>query len=277
MTRRRLLDLLLSRKLVEDERIARSLIMQGRVLVDGKPVTGPGTAVPDAAEVELVEPECPYVSRGGLKLKHCLDALGGDAPNVAGAICLDIGSSTGGFTEVLLEQGAARVYAVDVGTGLLDGRLRGEPRIVLLEGMNARNLDAEHVPEPCSVFTVDVSFISGVGLCSVIAPLLRERADGLLLLKPQFEREPDAEDERRGWFTGGVVRNPALHRRVLLRAHSQLVTDGFAVKSVVLAQPTGAKGNKEFFLHLKRADTGLSASDFESSIDRILEPPSPFL
>lgn len=271
MTRRRLLDLVLSLKLVEDERIARSLIMQGRVLVDGKPVTGPGTAVPDTAEVELVEPECPYVSRGGLKLKNCLDALGDGAPNVTGAICLDIGSSTGGFTEVLLECGAAKVYAVDVGVGLLDGRLRGNPRIVLLEGVNARNLSAEHVPEPCDLFTVDVSFISGVGLCSVIAQLLGERADGLLLLKPQFEREPDAEDERRGRFTGGVVRHPALHKRVLMRAYSQLVADGFAVKHVLLAQPAGAKGNKEFFLHLKRGATGLLTGEFESRVDNILE------
>jgi len=271
VTRRRLLDLLLSRKLVEDVRIARSLIMQGRVLVDGKPVTGPGTAVPDTAKVELKEPECPYVSRGGLKLKHCLDALGDDAPIVAGAICLDIGSSTGGFTEVLLEQGAARVYAVDVGAGLLDGRLRGNERIVLLEGVNARSLSAEHVPEPCGVFTVDVSFISGVKLCKAIAPLLRERADGLLLLKPQFEREPDLDDERKGWFVSGIVRHPALHKRVLLKAYSQLVADGFAVKRALLAQPLGAKGNKEFFLHLQRAATGLSASDFESAVDDILE------
>ncbi len=272
MTRRRLLDLVLSRKLVEDERIARSLIMQGRVLVDGRPVTGPGTAVPDTAEVELVEPECPYVSRGGLKLKNCLDALGEASPMVKGAICLDVGSSTGGFTEVLLEQGAAKVYAVDVGTGLLDGRLRGDERIVLLEGVNARNLSAGHVPDPCGLFTVDVSFISGVGLCSAIAPLLGERADGLLLLKPQFEREPDAEDERRRWFTGGVVHHPTLHKRVLMRAYSQLEADGFAVKQVILAQPAGAKGNKEFFLHLKRGSTGLSAGEFESRVDNVLEP-----
>lgn len=270
MSGRRLLDLLLSRKLVDDERVARSLIMQGRVLVDGKPVTGPGTAVPEEAGIEIKEPECPYVSRGGLKLKHCLDTLGSDAPNVAGAICLDVGSSTGGFTEVLLEQGAAKVYAVDVGTGLLDGRLRGDERIMLLEGVNARNLNAEHVPEPCGVFTVDVSFISGVSLCPVIVPLLAERAEGLLLLKPQFEREPDEDDERKGWFAGGVVRHPALHRRVLLKAYSQLVGDGFAVRRVLLAQPAGAKGNKEFFLHLKRADTGVSASDFEAMVDRIV-------
>jgi 23S rRNA (cytidine1920-2'-O)/16S rRNA (cytidine1409-2'-O)-methyltransferase len=270
VSRRRLLDLVLSRKLVEDERVARSLIMQGRVLVDGKAVTGLGTAVPEEAEIELKEPECPYVSRGGLKLKHCLDALG-DAPSIAGVICLDVGSSTGGFTEVLLEQGAAKVYAVDVGTGLLDGRLRGDERIVLLEGVNARNLSAENVPEPCGVFTVDVSFISGVALCRIIASLLAERAEGLLLLKPQFEREPNAEDERKGWFTGGVVRHPALHKRVLLKAYSQLVADGFAVKRVLLAQPLGAKGNKEFFLHLKRAAIGLSATDFKSAVGSIVE------
>jgi 23S rRNA (cytidine1920-2'-O)/16S rRNA (cytidine1409-2'-O)-methyltransferase len=271
VSRRRLLDLLLSRKLIDDERVARSLIMQGRVLVDGEVVTGPGKVVSEAAEVELVEPECPYVSRGALKLKHCLDALGDDAPEIGGAICLDIGSATGGFSEVLLEYGAAKVYAVDVGKGLLDGRLRGDKRIVLLEGVNARHLSAKHVPEPCGIFTVDVSFISGVALCRAVTPLLAERAEGLLLLKPQFERQPDPEDERKGWFANGVVRHPALHKRVLLRAYSQLTADGFGVQRALLAEPAGAKGNREFFLHLSRASPGLPATDFASGIDAILE------
>ncbi len=214
-TKRPLLELVLERGLIEDEKVARSLIMQGRVLVDGRPSTKPGMPIYDAAVITVRDPECPYVSRAGMKLKNCLVTLGDAAPKIEAQVCLDIGSSTGGFTEVLLEYGAAKVSAVDVGKGLLDGRLRNDPRVVLLEGMNARALNRDAVPDTCATFTIDVSFTSAVSMLPAIAPLLATDAHGLVLIKPQFERDDDAEDEKRGWFVKGVVKSPELHIKVL--------------------------------------------------------------
>jgi len=268
--RKPLAELLVSSGLVRDRRLAQSLIMQGRVLVNGKPVTGPNSSVCVDAALQLIEERCPYVSRGGLKLKNCLNVLGDSAPPIPGRVCLDIGSSTGGFTEVLLEAGAARVYAVDVGKGLLDGRLRSDPRIVVLEGVNARQLSRQQVPELCEVLTADVSFTSGVRLLPSVLPLLARDAEGLLLLKPQFERTPDPEDERKGWFAAGVVKHPELHRRVLQEAYTRLCGMGLPVAAIVPASPLGARGNQEFFLHLRRSRPGLDALAFQKRVGELL-------
>jgi 23S rRNA (cytidine1920-2'-O)/16S rRNA (cytidine1409-2'-O)-methyltransferase len=268
--RSKLLDEVLRRELAPDERIARSLIMQGKVLVDGKAVTGEGMAVPMDAEIELVVDDCSYVSRGGLKLRNFLQALGEEAQFISGNTCIDVGASTGGFTEVLLEWGAAKVYAVDVGVGLLDGRLRSDERVVPVEGMNARELGPEQVPEECSVFTVDVSFISGIWLLQFIRPLLVTDTKGIVLLKPQFERQPDPEHERKGWFRDGVVLAPELHREVLLDAFQSLAAEGWWVERVRPAEPRGAKGNVEFFLLIGMGEWGLSAQDFTKEVDAML-------
>lgn len=251
-----LLELLLERGLAEDENVARSLIMRGRVLVDGAKLDKAGFAVCESASITLLNPECPYVSRAGLKLKNCLLEIKGAAEAIAGQACLDVGSSTGGFTEVLLEYGAAKVYAVDVGKGLLDGRLRGDPRIVVMEGVNAHELAAGMV-EPCGFFTVDVSFTSAAEMLRAIAPLISPEAQGLALIKPQFERANDIGDEKRGWFRKGVVRSPELRYKVLMRAWERVTGQGFQVLVMLEAKPAGAKGNREFFFHLAQGRVGM--------------------
>ncbi len=269
--KRPLLELVLARGLIEDEKVARSLIMQGRVLVCGRPSTKAGMPISDAAVITVSDPDCPYVSRAGLKLKNCLVALADAAPKIEGQACLDIGSSTGGFTEVLLEYGAAKVYAVDVGKGLLDWRLRSDPRVVLLEGVNARALNRETIPDACATLTIDVSFTSAVSLLSAIAPLLSSDARGLMLLKPQYERENDPRDEKRGWFAKGVVRSSDLHRRVLNAAYLRIRESSFGVLQALIAHPTGAKGNREFFLFIAREVEGMSGVEFSEAISRVIE------
>jgi 23S rRNA (cytidine1920-2'-O)/16S rRNA (cytidine1409-2'-O)-methyltransferase len=267
--KRPLLELVLARGLIEDEKVARSLIMQGRVLVDGRPSTKPGMPIPEAAVITVRDNECPYVSRAGLKLKNCLLALDDAAPKIAGKNCLDIGSSTGGFTEVLLEYGAAKVYAVDVGKGLLDGRLRGDKRVVILEGVNAHDLTSEMV-ETCGMFTVDVSFTSAVSLLPALAEIITSEAHGLVLIKPQFERENDPLDEKRGWFSKGVVRSAELHRKVLLGIYPSIVEQGLGVLHVLAANPAGAKGNREFFLHLARGSEGMGEAEYVQDVEKLL-------
>lgn len=270
MKKARLLDEVLRRGLAPDERIARSLIMQGKVLVNGAAVTGGGTAIPADAELELKADDCPYVSRGGLKLRNFLLALGEESHFITGSVCLDIGASTGGFTEVLLEWGAAKVYAVDVGVGLLDGRLRSDERVLPVEGVNARELGRAQVPEECSVFTVDVSFISGIWLLQFVRPLLTAKPRGIILLKPQFERQANPAHERKGWFRDGVVVAPELHREVLLGAYERLASDGWEVEQMRPSEPRGAKGNLEFFLLIGTGERGLSEQDFTKEVDAML-------
>jgi len=269
----RLLEEVLRRGLAPEERIARSLIMQGRVLVEGRPVTGEGVAIPADAAIELCEEKQPYVSRGGLKLSNFLQAIGEGANFIKGSVCLDVGASTGGFTEALLEWGAGRVYAVDVGVGLLDGKLRKDERVTPLEGVNARELSREEVPEECSVFTVDVSFISGVRVLRFIQPLLTPCPQGVLLLKPQFERRPDSEHERKGWFRNGIVVAPELHSEVLLEAYRRLSEGNWEVVQVRRAEPSGARGNAEFFLLLGQGRGGLSERAYTERVNQLLNLP----
>lgn len=271
MSGRPLVNLLVERELVPDARLARSLIMQGRVLVNGQQETAVGKRVPEDSAITLKDEEIPYVSRGALKLCNCLEALGEDAPLLAGSVCLDVGSGSGGFTQVMLERGAARVYAVDVGRTIKDAKLRNDPRLVLLEGVNARDLDARLVPEPVDFFTVDVSFISGASLLSSIRPLCTGDASGLFLVKPQFERGLDAADEKSGAFAGGVVRSRELLVRTLNRVHSQTVASELVVKRVLTAEPCGARGNYEFFFLLALKGNTMSGSDFARRVDSLVE------
>jgi 23S rRNA (cytidine1920-2'-O)/16S rRNA (cytidine1409-2'-O)-methyltransferase len=203
--RQRLDQLLVARGLAATRQQAQALVMAGDVLVDGAPARKPGAALPHDAGI-LVRARRQHVGRGALKLQGALDAFDVDP---SGRVALDVGASTGGFTETLLARGARRVYAVDVGRAQLHERLRRDPRVVSRERTNARRLSAKDVGEPCSLLVMDVSFISVLKILPALGGLLTENADLLVLVKPQFEVG------RKDVGKGGVVRDPELHRQAL--------------------------------------------------------------
>ena len=242
MAKRRLDALMSERGLVATRERARAMILAGQVKVNGNVVSKAGTPVGDDAIVELVKPDHPYVSRGGIKLAHALDAFGIEA---TGRVALDIGASTGGFTDVLLQRGAATVVALDVGHGQLDWRLRTDPRVIVREGVNARALRGDDVPHPVDLVTIDVAFISLRHIVPALPPVLTPGADIVALVKPQFE----AGREQVG--KGGIVSDPAVHDAVLARVTSDAAAAGFMRVAMTPSPITGAEGNREFFLHLR--------------------------
>jgi 23S rRNA (cytidine1920-2'-O)/16S rRNA (cytidine1409-2'-O)-methyltransferase len=217
---------------------ARRAIMAGQIEVGGKRVDKPGTSIPDDAEVRVIGPKEPFVSRGGRKLAHALDHFELDP---RGFVCLDVGASTGGFTDCLLQRGATRVYAVDVGYGQLDHRLRNDPRVVVMERVNARHLPADAIPEACDLITLDLSFISLVKVVPSILPFLAENGWMLALIKPQFE----AGREQVG--KGGIVRDETVRRRVVEQRTADLTSSGLGVVGIVDSEVPGASGNRETF------------------------------
>jgi 23S rRNA (cytidine1920-2'-O)/16S rRNA (cytidine1409-2'-O)-methyltransferase len=241
LVRVRLDQLLLDRKLVPSRERARALVIAGQVTVDGRTVTKAGTAVDDAADVALIAPDHPYVGRGGLKLAHALDTFHIAA---AGRECLDIGASTGGFTDVMLQRGAARVVALDVGHGQLDWRLRQNPRVVVLEHVNARTLTLDMLPSKMDLVAIDVSFISLTRILPVVPPLLQPGADLVALVKPQFEA---GRDEVRK----GIIRDAAIHARVLDEVAAAGAEVGLTRVASTPSPITGQKGNVEFLLHFR--------------------------
>jgi 23S rRNA (cytidine1920-2'-O)/16S rRNA (cytidine1409-2'-O)-methyltransferase len=239
------LDLLLvSRGLAPSRERARALILAGQVRVNGQPATKAGTGIAEDADVTLLVPDHPYVSRGGLKLAHALDTFGID---VTGVTALDIGASTGGFTDVLLQRGARQVVALDVGHGQLDWRLRTDPRVVVLEHVNARYLAADQAPGPFAVITIDVSFISLRQILPVVGARLAPEGDVIALVKPQFEAGR-ADVER-----GGLVTDPAVHARVLDEVRDAARAIGLSAMAATPSPITGATGNTEFLMHLRRS------------------------
>ena len=234
-------QLLVDRGLVESRQKAQALILAGNVLVNGQKADKPGHTVPGDAAVEITE-KLRYVSRGGLKLEAALDRFG---IAVADRICVDIGSSTGGFTDCLLQRGAKRVYAVDAGTGQLDWKLRNDPRVVVGENVNARYLTNEIVPELCDLATFDVSFISVTKILPAVPAVLRPEAELVILVKPQFEVG------RAEVGKGGIVRDPALHEQACRKVAAAVAELGYKaewIESPIL----GAEGNREFLLHGRR-------------------------
>jgi 23S rRNA (cytidine1920-2'-O)/16S rRNA (cytidine1409-2'-O)-methyltransferase len=221
---------------------AQALILAGQVKVNGQVVSKAGTPVAADARVELATPDHPYVGRGGVKLAHALDTFG---VRVEGRDALDIGASTGGFTDVLLQRGAASVIALDVGHGQLDWRLRTDPRVIVREGVNARALTAADVPHSVDLVTVDVAFISLRHIFPSLPPFLRPGADIIALVKPQFE----AGREEVG--RGGLVIDPAVHDAVIQRATEHAAAAGLVRVAMTPSPITGATGNREFFLHLR--------------------------
>jgi 23S rRNA (cytidine1920-2'-O)/16S rRNA (cytidine1409-2'-O)-methyltransferase len=237
----RLDQLLAERGLVESREKARALILAGQVLVDGQKVDKAGHNVAADSRIELLE-QPRYVGRGGLKLEAALDHF---AILVGGKICLDVGSSTGGFTDCLLQRGAARVYAIDVGTGQLDWKLRNDRRVIVQEQVNARYLSHQEIPEPIELAVCDVSFISVTMILPVLPNLLAKGAEMVILVKPQFELE------RRQVGKGGIIRDPALHQQACRRVEEAV--HGLGFQSAIIPSPVlGAEGNREFLLHARR-------------------------
>jgi 23S rRNA (cytidine1920-2'-O)/16S rRNA (cytidine1409-2'-O)-methyltransferase len=236
----RLDRLMVDRGLAESREKAQALIMAGAVRVNGQKASKPGHTVAHDCIVEVLA-RPPYVSRGGYKLAGALRHF---ALDVTGKVCLDIGASTGGFTDVLLQGGAARVHTVDVGAGQLDWKLRTDPRVVLHEGINARQLRLDDIGEPVDFLTCDVSFISVTLILPAVTAVLRPDGQMVILIKPQFEVGKGQVGK------GGIVREPELHRAACQRVERAVRETGFET-AIVESPIAGAEGNKEFLLYAR--------------------------
>ncbi|MBX9603754.1 MAG: TlyA family RNA methyltransferase [Bryobacteraceae bacterium] len=237
-SRRRLDELLVERGLADSREKARALVLAGQVLVAGQKSTKAGHSVHVDAPIEVLQ-RLPYVSRGGLKLEAALDHF---HIQPEGKTCLDAGASTGGFTDCLLQRGAAKVYAIDVGHGQLDWKLRGDPRVVLREGLNARYLTLEHTGEAVDLAVCDVSFISVTLILPALSAVLKSSGEMVILVKPQFEVGRDKVGK------GGVVREPELHQWACDRARAAVEALRFHAE-VIPSPILGAEGNQEFLLY----------------------------
>lgn len=242
MAKQRLDVLLTTRSLTESREMAQRLILAGEVSVNGHPSTKPGTKIDEDAEI-TIKNRPRYVSRGGLKMEGALKAF---PVTAEGKVCLDIGASTGGFTDCLLQHGAERVHAIDVGTNQLVWKLRQDPRVIAREQFNARYMTREDIGEQVDLIVSDVSFISLTKILPAAFPLLKEGGDALVLIKPQFELQPE------NIGPGGIVRDPALHRQAV-ESIKTFVTDTLH-RSWMGCEPspiTGTDGNQEFLAWLK--------------------------
>lgn len=239
MARMRLDKLVTERGLAATRQKAQALILAGQIQVNGQPAEKAGTLVPASARVELVGEAPRYVSRGGQKLEGALADFNLDP---AGNVCLDIGASTGGFTDCLLQHGTTRVYAVDVGRGQLDWKLRRDPRVVVREGLNARYLKPTDLGEAVDLVTIDVAFISVEKILPAACACATPGAVFLVLVKPQFELS------RRQVGKGGIVRDPALHRQAIEKVRRTAAALGLEEIEVRASRLPGAEGNREFFL-----------------------------
>lgn len=236
------LDLaVLEKGLVQSRQRARALIMMGKVFVNNHPVDKPGALVSDRDIIQLRGDDIPYVSRGGLKLEKALDIFN---VNVQGLVCMDIGSSTGGFTDCLLQRGAVRVYAVDVGYGQLAWKLRQDSRVVVLERTNIRHMPKESIPQPMDLVTIDVSFISLKIVVPAALKFSKKDTRILALIKPQFEVGKGKVGK------GGVVRDPLLHDAVIEDLSEYFDKIGLLREHITPSPLMGPKGNREFFISL---------------------------
>lgn len=243
MKKERLDKLLVDNGLVQSRERARSLILAGLVVVDDHTIDKPGTQVSVDSALRLKGEDIPYVSRGGLKLEHALMTFGID---VTGRTALDVGASTGGFTDCLLQSGAARVFAVDVGYGQLAWKLRSDERVVNLERTNIRSLRADQLPETPDLAVIDASFISLEIVLPATLSLLSARGEVVALIKPQFEVGRGAVGK------GGVVRDAALHEQVQEKIRALASSLGCAVAGLCPSPILGPKGNREFLIHLRK-------------------------
>lgn len=242
------LDLLLvTRGMAASRERARALILSGQVRVNGAVIAKAGAPVDPQADIALAQRDHPYVGRGGVKLAHALDVFHIDP---SGALALDVGASTGGFTDLLLQRGAGRVVALDVGHAQLDWRLRTDPRVTVLERVNARTLTPPELPADAQSFdiiTIDVSFISLAQVLPALVPLLRPEGRLVALVKPQFEAGRDEVGK------GGIVRDETVQARVIEAVAAAANRLGLVRAGLVESPITGAEGNREFFLHFEHA------------------------
>ena len=260
----RLDQLLTEHGLAENRTKAQAIIMSGVVFLDGKRIDKPGTLVPETAEPEVRGAPMPYVSRGGLKLEKALDVFEID-PH--GKVCIDCGASTGGFTDCLLQRGASSVYAVDVGYGQLDWRLRQDPRVAVLERTNIRYLTRETLPAGDAVFNVpqlaaiDLSFISLRLILPAVYHLLTDEGEAVCLVKPQFEAGREQVGKK------GVVRDPAVHRQVLEQFMTDAETAGFGVLGLDYSPIKGPEGNREYLAHLQKDKPSAPELDIQTVVE----------
>ena len=237
--------MIMDKGLAQNRQNAKTLIMAGKVLVDNQLLDKPGTLISSDKNILVKGGRNPYVSRGGFKLEKALEVFKID---VSGFDCLDVGASTGGFTDCLLQHGATRIFAVDVGYGQLAWKLRQDPRVHVIERTNIRHMPIEIISRPVDLITIDVSFIS----LKIVVPEVIQfiGADGVILalIKPQFEVGKGKVGK------GGVVKNPVLHRKVIEDLSTFFTEEGFMCKSIIPSPLIGPKGNKEFFIYLKRSE-----------------------
>ncbi len=263
MPKKRVDLLLVERGLVESRSLAQRLVMAGQVRADGQVVMKPASEVDSAADLTIVRGPR-FVSRGGEKLAGALEAF---SPGVAGAVCADVGASTGGFTDCLLQNGAAKVYAIDVGRGILHWKIRQRPEVVVMERTNARHVQA--LPEPVNLITIDASFISLKILLPVVLGWFGDAGGDLIaLIKPQFEA--GRKEAARG---GGVIRSPAIHRRVVREILAFAQEQGCGVLGLAQSSIKGPKGNVEFLAWL-RYPVGSEQQDVGRLVRKLFDAPS---
>jgi 23S rRNA (cytidine1920-2'-O)/16S rRNA (cytidine1409-2'-O)-methyltransferase len=254
MAKERADKLLVERGLAENRTRARAMILAGEVFIRDRRIEKPGQMIDPSAEITIKGPTPQYVSRGGVKLEA---ALGQFQVDPSGKTCIDIGASTGGFTDCLLKHGAARVWAVDVGRGQLAWKLRQDPRVVVMEGVNARSITPDIFPTTFDLATVDVSFISLKLVLPPLRSVLKPGSDIIALIKPQFE-------VGRGEVgRGGIVSDPAKHERVLSQIATFSASIGLKPKQLARSPILGADGNREFFIHLENSPGDVDPSLIE--------------
>ena len=254
--KRRLDEEIVNRGLLDSRTLAKTFILEGKVLVNGRKAIKPSELVSESDIIEVVE-EKKYVSRGGLKLEFALNQFNID---VKEKVCADIGASTGGFTDCLLKHGAKKVYAIDVGKNLLDPSLLKDERVVVIEEFNARFLSNEIVKEIVDIVTIDVSFISVLKILPSVLNILKDDGEIISLIKPQFEGEPK-------YLKKGIVRDKAFHKEILRNLLSKIKGIGLSVVNITYSPIKGGKGNIEFFFHIKKE--GVFVKD--EIIDTIVE------
>ena len=255
--KKRLDVLLVERGYAETRTKAQAIIMSGLVYVQGQKSDKPGTSFEESVDIEVRTGGCPYVSRGGLKLEKALRDFGVDP---TGYVCSDSGASTGGFTDCLLQQGAQKVFAIDVGYGQLDWKIRSDPRVVVMERTNIRYVTPEQLGEPLDLSVVDVSFISLKIVLPVIKTLLKSTGQVLCLIKPQFEAGKEKVGKK------GVVRDSAVHKEVLDQFVAHVTEAGFKILGMTFSPVKGPEGNIEFLAHLTLDDKPGMTPDTEKIV-----------